>query len=368
MRIGIGAILGTVGGPATYARELVRALAALPDDNEYVVITDAPHLLEVAAPNVRCVAAPLRSPYLQPAWDHVLVPYLIQRHRLDLYHGTKGMLPLWSGCPEVVTVHDLAVYHYPQSFAWLQRVHQRSHTPLAIRRAVRIITDSESARQDVLARFGLSSRQVVAIPLGAAAHFSATAGPTDDQIAAHLQLPPQFILYAGTIQPRKNVDALVAAFAATPGRGALHLVIAGRLRPGYRPAFVDRPAAGVRYLGPVSDETLAVLYRRALAFFSPSDYEGFGLSLLEAMTSGCLVVAGRNSAVPEVVGDAGILLPQVNVAALRGALERIVAGDASLAEMRGRGRERARRFSWGQTARRTLAVYREVWDDVRAAA
>ncbi len=359
MRIGIGAILATRGGPATYARELVRALARRDARNEYLVITDAPDLLGVSAGNVRCVAAPLRSAFLQPIWDHVIVPSLIRRHRVDLYHGTKGMLPLWCECPAVVTVHDLAVYHQPETFAWLQRVHQRSHTPLAVRRARRVIADSESGRRDLLARFGLPPAQVVTIPLAAGPQFSAVVGADDERIAASLRLPPAFILYAGTIQPRKNVEMLVAAFMEAPARGAVQLLIAGRIRPGYQPRFLTRPPPGVRYLGPVNDSELAVLYRRALAFCSLSSYEGFGLTLLEAMASGCLVVAGRNSAVPELVDGCGILLPELTLASVGATLERILRAEPSLDATRAQARERAARYSWDETARRTLEVYRE---------
>jgi len=368
MRIGIGAILGIVGGPATYARELVCAFGRVDRDNEYVVITDVPEVVETAAPNVRCVRAPLGASYLQPAWDHGVVPYWIRHCGLDLYHGTKGMLPLWTGCREVVTVHDLAVYHQPETFAWLQRLHQRSHTPFAVRRAVRVIADSEYGRQDLLHRFGLPPQRVVAVPLAAGAQFSAQPAAGDGQIAARLRLPPRFVLYAGTIQPRKHVDLLVAAFAETADRGETELLIAGRSRPGYQPAFLRQPPRGVRYLGAVTDAELAVLYRRALALCSPSSYEGFGLSLLEAMTSGCLVVAGDNSAVPELVDGCGILLRELTMPALRVVLEAVVHDRGDLDDLRRRARQRAAAYSWDETARRTLQVYREAMNDVRAAA
>ncbi len=152
---------------------------------------------------------------------------------------------------------------------------------------------------------------------------------------------------------------LVAAFAEI-AHAETELLIAGRVRPGYQPAFLGQPPAGVRYLGPVSDQALAVLYRRALALCSLSSYEGFGLSLLEAMASGCLVIAGCNSAIPELVADTGILLPELTVASVRGALERVLRGDASLDGLRAAGRARAARYNWEETARRTLGVYREV--------
>lgn len=368
MRIGIGAILGILGGPATYARELIRALARIDATNEYVVIADAPELLGVSASHVRCVRAPLAASFLQPAWDHGLVPLLIRRYKLDLYHGTKGTLPLWSSCREVVTVHDLAVYHQPETFAWLQRVHQRSHTPLAVRRALRVIAVSEHGRQDLLSRFALAPAHVVAIPHGVSSEFRPQPGPDDQQVAARMKLPLRYVLYAGTIQPRKNVETLVTAFAQGVPHGDVELLIAGRVRPGYQPDFLRRPPPRVRYLGPVSDAELAVLYRRALALCSPSSYEGFGLSLLEAMASGCLVVAGRNSAVPELLTDCGVLLPDLTVTALRAALEPIINDERSYDGMRARARQRAAKYTWDETARKTLAVYREACGDARAAA
>lgn len=368
MRIGIGAILGVVGGPATYARELIAALALIDTGNEYVVITDAPERVAVDAVNVRCAQAPLPAAYLQPLWDHAWVPYLVRRYRLDLYHGTKGMLPFWCPCPQVVTVHDLAVYHQPETFAWLQRVHQRSHTPFAVRHATRIIADSMHGRQDLLRTFRLPPARVVAIPLAANPVFSAQGGPDDARIAADLGLPERFVLYAGTIQPRKHVDLLIEAFAGLAERGDVELVIAGRLRPGYRPAALVTPPPSLRYLGPVSDRVLAALYRRALAFCSPSSYEGFGLSLLEAMTSGCLVIAARNSAVPELVDGCGILVDELTVPAVRAALTQALSGAPELAEWRARARQRAACYTWDETARRTLAVYQEAMDDARTAA
>src|SRR5262249_22097708 len=127
-----------------------------------------------------------------------------------------------------------------------------------------------------------------------------------------LKLPARYVLYAGTIQPRKNVELLIEAFAGLPDRNDIQLVIAGRMRPGYRPAILAQRPAFLRYLGAVSDQVLATLYRRALVFCSPSGYEGFGLSLLEAMTSGCVVVAANNSAIPELVQGCGILIDELN--------------------------------------------------------
>ena len=358
MRIAIGAVLGTLGGPATYARELIRALSVVDVANDYIVIADRPDLLSLHGPNVLCVRAPLPSVFLQPFWDHGWVPYFLRRYRADVYHGTKGVLPVRAGCPAVVTIHDLAVYHQPATFALLQRVQQRVHTPMAVRCAARVIADSEHARRDLLQRFRLSPQRVTAIPLAAASIFSAQPGVNDERIVADLHLPERYLLYAGTIQPRKNVEALVAAFASLSAAAGIWLLIAGRVRPGYRPRFLTDAPRRVRYLGPVSDEVLAVLYRRALALCSPSSFEGFGLSLIEAMASGCPVIAAANSAVEELVGGCGILVRGVSAEALRPALERAIGAGGGLDGMRALGLARAAQYSWQETARRTLAVYR----------
>jgi glycosyltransferase involved in cell wall biosynthesis len=364
MRVAIGAVLGVLGGPATYARELVHALATLaPRDVEILVFADAPAAINVSGGNVVVIHAPLPASFAQPLWDHVVIPRLVRRHRPDVYHGTKGVLPGRMECRQVVTIHDLAVYHYPESFAWLQRLHQRWELPRTIRHAARVIADSAHARQDIANHFCLPAERVVAIPLGVTTEFHPAHEADDAATVQRLQLPPRYILYAGTIQPRKNVEALVDAFGSWSGPADWQLLIAGRVRPGYRPTFVEHPPPRVRYLGAVSDSELATLYRRALALISPSAYEGFGLSLLEAMACGCVVVAGGNSAAVELVDGVGLLLDRLDSPAIRAALDVLAADDERRAQWRQRGLDRAGRYRWDHTARATCDVYRTVMDE-----
>lgn len=360
MRIGIGAVINPTGGPARYARELVQALAGLEEADEYVVFTNRPGDFE-PAPRLSIVEVPLRSAVLEPLWDHLWMPAAAAREKLDLYHGIKGAVPLAIDCPRLVTIHDLAVYARPETFAWQQHLHMRPHLRLAALQARRVIADSEHACTDIRRRLRLPSRRVVAVPLGVRHdRFRPEIAATDEEVLRRLDLPPRFFLYSGTIQPRKNVDVVVRAYARLGGLEGWSLVIAGRLRPDYRPSWLADPPPGVRYLGSLSDEDLAVLYRHAGAFVSPSDYEGFGLTFLEAMASGCPVVGTRVTSVPEVVGDTGMLLPSADVDAVAEAM-RALALDASFrADLRARALERAARFTWQETARRTHEVYREV--------
>jgi glycosyltransferase involved in cell wall biosynthesis len=357
-RIAIGAIVRTLGGPATYARELVRALAARATPGvEYVVLTDGPEAFADVPAEV--VHLPLATPYAQVLWDHVQVPRALARLGADLYHGTKNALPLRSSCPAVVTIHDLAVYRHPESFARLQRWHLRAHTPLAMRAARAVVTVSEHAGGDLRARFPVAAAKVRVVPNGVSARLARVRD--DAALAAfrrrHGLGAGPLIGYLGTLQPRKNVELLAAAFGriASDLPGA-ELVLAGRIRPGYRPSL---PAARVRLLGPLPAADLALFYSSAAVLVSPSLYEGFGLTLLEAMACECPVIALRRSAVPEVVGDAAVLLDDASEDALAAALRRLLTDPAATRDLRARGLARTRRFSWETAAAALEDVYLE---------
>ncbi len=358
MRVGIGALVGILGGPATYARELVRALAR-EGRHEYVVFTDRPEAF--AGEAIELVHVPLASSYHQVTWDHVRLPGLIRRHGVALYHGTKAVLPLRCAVPAVVTVHDLAVYACPETFAWPQRLHFRVCVPPSIARAARVVAVSEHARGDVVAHFGLPPDRVIAVPNGVAEVFR-TAVPRDaiERLRARHDLGDRLVACVGTIQPRKHVERVIDAFGRAGGlsRG-WQLAIAGRLRPGYAPSWTASPPAGVRWLGALGDDDLHALYAAAPIFVSASEYEGFGLTVCEAMASGAAVVAVGASSLPEVVGDAGLLVQRSDPTLLAPAIAKLLE-DASLrAELGGRARARAARFTWDEAARRTRAVYEQ---------
>ena len=359
MRIGIGAMVGVLGGPATYARELVGGLARL-GGHEYVVFTDRPDAFGES--DVTTVHVPLQSAYHQVTWDHWALPALVAAHGVQLYHGTKNILPWRLAVPGVVTVHDLAVYACPETFALPQRWHLRALLPRSVARSVRVVTDSEHARRDVIARFGVAAARTVAVPLGVG---EAYRNPVPDDAVAHLRrahgLGERVVACVGTVQPRKHIERVIEAFvrAALAGQGWT-LAIAGRIRPHHSPPWLGALPPGAHFLGPLADDDLRALYAASTIAMSASEYEGFGLTVLEAMASGCAVIAVGTTSIPEVVGDAGVLVAASDAELLAGALAALVRDPERRAALASAARRRAAGFTWEETARRTRAVYDEV--------
>ena len=355
VRIGIGALLGITGGPATYARELVSALARL-GGHEYVVFTDRPEAF--AGLDVTTAHVPLPTAYHQVTWDHGRLRRLLAEQRVDLYHGTKAVLPWRLRQPAVVTVHDLAVYAHPDTFAWPQRVHFRLFVPPSVARARLVIADSTHARADLIARFGLEPGRVRAVPLGVArAHGVSPSPAAIEAFRAIHGLGAQLVSCVGTVQPRKHVERVIDAFVRADGASrGWQLVIAGRLRPGYAPPWLTGLPPGVRWLGPLSDVELLALNAVAEIAMSASEYEGFGLTVCEAMAAGTAVVAVATSSIPEVVGDAGLLCDPESPEELAAALRRVLDEPGLADELSGRGLVRAGRFTWDATAAALLVA------------
>jgi glycosyltransferase involved in cell wall biosynthesis len=294
---------------------------------------------------------------------------LARRARQDgvtLFHAPHYVCPPVLPCPAVVTIHDLIHLRQPVRHRHpLAPLYARVMLRLAVRRAARIITVSDSTRRDLEARLGVPPDRIRVIPNGVDPRFRpAGDGAIADPAAVALALPASYFLFVGNPLPHKNLPRLLDAFAGlAPELGALVLAgIPERARPAVRADCRARGLeARVVIVPPLAAEAMPALYRGALALVSPSLWEGFGLPALEAMACGTPVLASRCGALPEVVGDAGLLVDPTNVDALREGLYTLAVHAPLRAALRAAGLARARAFSWEHTAEATLAVYREAW-------
>ena len=358
--------LSTQGGPRSYVLGLLDALGRIDTDNEYLVFYNDPlHLGRF--PWAREIVLSGKSPLCRLWREHVALPLACRREKVDLLHGPKSAVPYWSPCPTLVTLHDLIPITHPETETRAAQLYWRLQIPIAARRASFIITDSDHARREIVEMFGIDDQRIAVTPLG---YPPAMDDPPDPvRVAAVRQrygLPDSYILYVGTIQPRKNLDMLIEAYARLRGEGRTtqKLVIVGRKGWLYEALFARITALGLEgdviFTGFVPDEELPHLYDGACLFVYLSLFEGFGLPPLEAMSRGVPVVTSNTTSLPEVVGDAGITVAPRSLDEVVEGMRRVLC-DAALADrLRQAGRVRAQQFSWERTAEKTLALYRQV--------
>ncbi len=315
--------------------------------------------LTVCRSHLPTVRAPVRI-----FWEQVIQPLALWQTRVDLLHALAFVSPLLQPCPAVVTVYDLSFLRFPQSFRPFNRLYLRLFTAWSVRRARRVIAISESTRQDVLRWLDKPAEQVDVVYCGVDGRFRPPAPSAVAAFRREKKLPEQFILFLGTLEPRKNVVALLHAYArlvASGGETWPALVIAGARGWFYREilAAVERLALTKQVIlaGYVPEEEKPLWYAAAEFFVYPSLFEGFGLPPLEAMACGTPVIVSDTSSLPEVVGDACVRVPPTDVTALTEALAAMWHDAAARADWRRRGLERAARFSWFETARQTVGVY-----------
>lgn len=334
-------------GRGRYVRELLRALAALPDDGtRYVLYCREPAELGLDDRfRWRQVALP------DPAW-HLATAARASR-ACDVLLSTNSYLTAWfAAVPTALVIFDLIAFlpgAAPQRRA--ARIERATLAP-AVRRAAALLCISEATRRDLVARCPGAAGKAVVTPLAASPALAAPA-PVEAVRAKH-DLEREFVLAAGTLEPRKNLVGLMEAWAGV--RSEAELVLVGP--PGWEMAGIVRRAHAdrVRLLGFVPDAELAALYAACAVFAYPSLYEGFGLPVLEAMSCGAPVVTSDLSSLPEVAGDAAVLVDPRDPAALRDALARLLADPGERARLSAAGRARAATFTWERTARETLAA------------
>ena len=374
MRVGVDltALPSLKGGVAFYLLELVGALARMSSGPEIQLLARREHSqqLRQVAPGLEVVGYDLPSRPLRLAWEQFRLPREVRRLRLDVLHSPHYTRPLGVlQCASVVGIMDLTMLLLPRHHRWEKRLFFRGMIPAAVRRADRLIAISESTKADLVRWLKVDEDRIDVTPLAAGPQFR-TDHPLEAiaDVRRRYDLPERFVLFVGRLEPRKNVPRLLEAYrhlrAAMPG--APPLVLAGA--PGWHSSALMaelRRAPQVIALGYVSDTDLPLLYAAATVFVYPSIYEGFGIPVLEALATGTPTITSGRSSMPEVAGDAALLVDPEDPLELAAAMCRLLTDDAVRADLRRRGPIRARHFSWDRTARLTVASYMKAVSDKR---
>jgi glycosyltransferase involved in cell wall biosynthesis len=360
LRVGIDgrAFTSPAAGVRRYVNGLVRGLQRLGEPLDLVALGGSPPSLP---PGVAHIEEPAHPP-TNFGWTVVGVPRAAARARVDIVHAPAYTAPFWSPAPVVLTIHDVSYQRHPEWFPYRRDRIRRAFYRRSARAAVRILTDSAFSVSEIMAAYGIPESRLTVAPLGVDPGFA-------PDISARLPdaVREPYVLHVGDLHTRRNLGVVLEAVIAARRRGGelerLALVTAGvdrGLGSELSKAAVQAGAGGALIqLGAVNDDCLHALYARARALVYPSRYEGFGLPVLEAMASGTPVIASRAASIPEVLGDAGLLLDPLDVSAWTDAVVRVAGSEALRRTMAAAGLARAATFTWERTARITLDVYRQ---------
>jgi glycosyltransferase involved in cell wall biosynthesis len=363
LRIGldISIISFNQAGTGIYTRQLKEAILGLDGKIELELFSVNQQRDMSSRKTVR---SRLDTLYRDLIWMHVQLPLLAKRSRVDLLHVPTGIIPIRTSCPVVLTIHDITPFRMPDFFPSWQRLYFRTLGIRSADKANRILTISENSKKDIVTQFSIPSEKITVTPLAAASEFRPLPTDKTDEIRQRYGLG-RFILTVGTIEPRKNLIRLLEAFALLKkGGNSIKLIHAGPF--GWLNEEVKHTITtlglqdSVRFLGRVPLDDLVGLYNMADLFVFPSLYEGFGLPVLEAMSCGCPTITSNISSLPEVAGDAAILVDPYKIDTLAAAIDEVLNDRNLSKKMRASGLERSKLFSWQRCAQETLAVYHQV--------
>lgn len=306
--------------------------------------------------------------WVRIGWEQMVLPWVIRKDRLDLLHSMAFSMPIMGGCPMVVTIYDLSFIHYPERFPVLQRWYLHWQTGWSCRHARQLVAISEDGKRDIGQQFHVHPSRISVVYPGVDTHFRLLPASVVERFREQKELPAQFILHIGTLQPRKNIPTLLRAFAELrqydPRRYAqLGLVLVGGKGWFYKEIFAQVEQLGlasyVKFAGYVPDDELPLWYNAGTILVFPSVYEGFGLPIVQAMACGTPVIAANTSAIPEVAGNAALLFDPHDVGTLTNHLQTLLAHDDLRATLRQKGLEQAQKFSWAESGHQLFHVYHQ---------
>ncbi len=358
-------------GPSRYATNLVQALLAQPSANQFTIFLNEQERslpFEPAQPvRILRTKAPTSRTSIRVLWEHLLAPWHIGAARLDVVHSMLNVVPLAAPTHHVVTVHDLSFIRTPGTHPAHRRWYLTVATWLSARRARAVLADSYATKDDVVELLGINSKRVHVVYPGREAAFRPRTEAEVETFKRTNGLDGPFVLFVGTMEPRKNVDVLVRAFDVVV-RDGFHgdLVLAGG--SGWATETIDAALAEsptrnrIHRIGYVKQEDLPYWYCAADLVVYPSSYEGFGIPVLEAMASGTPVITSNRSSLPEVAGNAALTVDPRDIQQLAAAMSAVLASPERRTQMSERGLVQARKFDWRVAAEQCLSLYRRALD------
>jgi glycosyltransferase involved in cell wall biosynthesis len=352
-------------GISRYIDQLLRHLLPLAPDDRWTVYAPAGvrRLLDPPAnTRIRESRLPTTNPLVRIVWEQCVAPVVMLRDLPAAVFCPLNVVPLLIRRPAVVTVHDLAFLRFPEQAQLVKLHYRRLLTRASVHRAAHVLTVSEFTRREVIELLGVAPEKVTVTLVGRDEQLGPLPPATVERFRQAQGLPERFLLFLSTLEPRKNLQTLLRAYAQVRDALDMPLIVVGGKGWMYEPIFrlVDeldlRPH--IHFAGFVPREDLGLWYNAATVFVYPSLYEGFGAPPLEALRCGTPVITSNVASIPEVVGDAAVTVDPTNVEALAAALVRVVADPALQEELRRRGPLRAAQFSWERTAAGTLQALR----------
>lgn len=365
LRIAIDARMIGFSGIGRYIQNLLANLPKIDNKNAYSAVINAPERglyeigdIEFHSPRFNIPVYSLREQILLPSGIKALKP--------DLIHYPSFNIPVYNSGPVVVTIHDLDYYVYPEACPnRLAHMYARFMFKKSVNAASMIITVSEHSKKEIVRHLGVDPAKVRVIYHGVDEVYRPVKDPARlKEVSVRYGIKGDYVFYAGIHHPRKNLIRLVEAFSRLKGKKDLLLVIAGKIDPRRKELYSLPERLKVKekviFTGLVPEEDLPSLYSMASVFVFPSLYEGFGLPPLEAMACGTPVISSNTTSLPEVVGDAGIMVDPEDVNSLSYSIEKVLSDPDLRSELKTKGLERVKQFNWRLTAEKTLAVYNEV--------
>lgn len=365
MRIGIdiSTLTKSPDGVNCYLLNLVEHLSLIDGENSYFLYTNRRINLRIPRVNIKNNNFVLRQSNNSHRliWMQCQLPFLLKKDRIDVLHSPCYNTPLVSGVPSVVTVHDASSSLFPEQFVLKHRFVYSTLVPLSAKKASRIIAVSEHTKQDIIKLFKISESKIDTIHEGVNKTFYPRRNDEVDSVKHRYNIEGNYVLFVGTLQPRKNLVYCIKAFNLL--NMEYKLVIAGKKGWFYDNIFRTvrqlNLVSQVVFLGHVPEEDLPLLYSGASLFVFPSLYEGFGLPPLEAMACGAPVIASDTSCFPEILDKSAVLVDPHNVRQFADEMSKILLDRQLRKKMTSLGLERVKQFNWEKTARETLKTYSE---------